>query len=160
VTDTTRSFRLSAVRFWLWAALLYLAFLAVVGLLLRWTGQVFDPIAVATMTLGLTIILVVLGLRYRAVVSAEGLGFTDFEGAWRFVRWDQIEWADRVRALGLPTLEMRITGLEGREGLLLLLGDLDGFRAAVAKAAGPSHPVTWALLKADDRGRPSQATRS
>jgi hypothetical protein len=149
VTGTARVFRLSAVRFWLWAVLLYLAFLAVVGLLIRWTGLVFDPIAVATMTLALTIILVVSGLKYRAVVSAEGLGFTDLQGGWLFVRWREIEWAQSGQSLGLPILELRVAGLAGHEGLLLLLGDLDGFRAAVAAAAGPSHPVTWALLKSD-----------
>jgi len=147
VTDTARVFRLSAVRFWLWAALLYLAFLLVVWLLLRWIGQVLDPMAVATCGLGLAIVAAVFGLRYRAVVSAEGLGFTNFDGGWVFLRWSDIEWAERGRSLGLPLLEMRVAGVEGCEGLLLLLGDMSGFREAVAAAAGPSHPITWALLE-------------
>ena len=151
MTDTARVFRLSAVRFWLWAGLLYLAFLLVVWLLLRWTGQVLDPAAAATCGLGLAIVAAVFGLRYRAVVSAEGLGFTNFDGAWVFLRWSEIEWAEQDRGLGLPMLEMRVTGTGAREGLLLLLGDMTGFREAVAAAAGPSHPITWALLDPAER---------
>lgn len=149
VTDTTRVFRLSAVRFWLWAALLYAAFVGVVYGLIRYTGRELDPVATATVGLGLGIIAAVYGWKYRAEVSAEGLGFTDCEGNWVFLRWDEIGWADRSRFLGLPTLEVRATGQERSTGLLLLLGNLDGFRAAVAEAAGSSHPVTWALLKSD-----------
>lgn len=152
MTDTARVFRLSAVRFWLWAALAYAAFLGVMWLLIRWSGMVFDPTALAAMSVGLTIILAAYGLSYRAVVSAEGLGFMELHGHWVFRRWDEIEWAEQGKAFGLPVLEVRVAGLVGRDGLLLLLGDPDGFRAAVAEAAGPSHPVTWALLKPDAAG--------
>ena len=72
MTDTTRVSRLSAVRFWLWAALLYLAFVGLVYGLIRYTGRELDPMATATVGLGLGIVAAVFGLKYRAEVSADG----------------------------------------------------------------------------------------
>ena len=147
MTDTVRVFRLSVVRFWLWAALVDLAFNLVVYALIRYSGMELNVVALATCSLGISIVAVVYGLTYRVEVSEDGLGFTDPEGHWEFLDWDQIAWAERTWVFGLPTLELKAVGSERSKGLLLLLGSRKMFEAAVAEAAGPSHPVTWALME-------------
>jgi hypothetical protein len=146
MADTRRVFRLSLLRFWLWAGLLYGVCVSVLYLLIRFSGRVLDPAALAAATAGVAVVLGVVGLTYRVEVTGEGVRFLDLQGEWRFLAWGQIEWAERSRFVGLPLLELKVSGLPGRDGVVLLLRDLPGFKAAVTAAAGPSHPATWALL--------------
>src|SRR4051794_3951255 len=106
----TREFRLSGVRFWLWAWLLYGAFnLAVYGLIV-YTGRVLDWNAVLACSAGLAVVLTVVAWKYRVTVSPEGIRFMDDQGAWKFYQWAQIEWAERTQVFGIPLLELRLAG--------------------------------------------------
>jgi hypothetical protein len=148
MTQTDQVFRLSVARFWVRAWLLFAASMLVVYGLIRWTGRELDPAAVLACGAGLAVVLTGVGWSYRVTVSAEGLRFLDFTGKWAFVAWETIEWAERTWQFGMPFLDLKVAGVEKGCGVVLLLRDPAGFRAAVAAAAGPHHPATWALMEA------------
>lgn len=89
---------------------------------------------------------------FRVRVHQLGLRAFDAWGRFRSVRWTEMTGVERMDLPGMPYLRIR-TREEGIELVVpLFLARRDAFVRAIARWAGPSHPVTRHLARRGGAG--------
>jgi hypothetical protein len=125
----------------------------VLGLLmiLAMSGFRLDPVGlVVGLTAGELVGLLITALLvfyFKVYAGPEGLRAYNFWGLYRTVAWEDIRSARPVNFLGLRYLRAHTANASSPLWLPLFLTEQDRFDALVRAHAGPSHPLTRALLE-------------
>ena len=147
--DLRQTFRISVWRPWLLAlALLAIPLLIAAGVAVA-NGQ---PQGLAGLLVGLLVVgsllWLVIGLAVRTSrwdVDPEGIGGPDNWHIYRWVRWDEIESLSRLPVPGYPFVWVNTAYRRKLFWVPLFLTDMRGFGRAVARYAGPHHPLCRCL---------------
>jgi hypothetical protein len=142
--NTSRSFRMNLARLWLGAAVAHGAFFALLVGVVRLAGREVDWVAVGCIAFVPAVFWVVYGLKFRVVVTAEGLHWVMLDGVDVFAQWGEITGATRQRYPGLTQVRVEVRD-RGSSWVPLDLNDPAGFADALVEHAGPDHPLTRAV---------------
>jgi hypothetical protein len=145
-TDTAQSFRMNLARLWLAAALAHGALFALIVGVVLLVGRDVNWVAVASLAIVPALYWVVYGLKFRVVVSAQGLHWVMLDGVHVFAEWGEIEGATRQRFPGLTQVRVEVRA-RGVSWVPLYLNDPAGFADALREHAGTDHPLTRAVTE-------------
>jgi hypothetical protein len=141
----TCSFRLSRAHLLLWAGGAHLLLLALMVLAINLAGLVVNPIWLIVMCIVPYAYWVAYCLKFRLTVSADGLGWVNFEGVDCFLFWSDIEKAERKNQIGLPMLVLQSKTQRGHFLVPVCVNNRDILRESILALAGETHPVAIAV---------------
>jgi hypothetical protein len=107
---------------------------------------------IAVLGVGMAEVLFFLGaglliLLFKIDVGPEGLRCPNAWGGYGFAAWDDVRSVRPINILGLRYLRVFTTTTVLPLWVPLFLADPDGFRAALLRCAGPTHPLTVAFAE-------------